>query len=191
MRSTGSSDAAGGTVSTGRVTASDSSGRGCLASRRPVVTSARAPACRRMCSTWRGRRVSLTFTPTAPAATAGVGAGPRRRGDATRADGAQHRTTSTRYEPVLLHVAHGGVTAPVRSGIWSTHHRNRSPARCRPRAGDRDHDAFALWVLSSSERAVFNREWRQTMAYQAEISRKNPGCFLFLVDQSESMEDPF
>src|ERR1051325_1378324 len=33
--------------------------------------------------------------------------------------------------------------------------------------------------------------WRKTMAYQAEISRKNPGCFLFLVDQSESMEDPF
>src|SRR2546426_1784039 len=31
----------------------------------------------------------------------------------------------------------------------------------------------------------------KTMAYQAEISRKNPGCFLFLVDQSESMEDPF
>jgi hypothetical protein len=31
----------------------------------------------------------------------------------------------------------------------------------------------------------------ETMAYQAEISRKNPGCFLFLVDQSESMEDPF
>src|SRR2546425_6382853 len=29
------------------------------------------------------------------------------------------------------------------------------------------------------------------MAYQAEISRKNPGCFLFLVDQSESLEDPF
>ena len=27
--------------------------------------------------------------------------------------------------------------------------------------------------------------------YKAEISRKNPGCFLFLVDQSESMEDPF
>src|SRR5438477_5571786 len=26
---------------------------------------------------------------------------------------------------------------------------NRSPARCRPRAGDRDHDAFALGVLSS------------------------------------------
>jgi hypothetical protein len=29
------------------------------------------------------------------------------------------------------------------------------------------------------------------MAYQAEISRKNPGCFLFLIDQSESMEDSF
>ncbi len=29
------------------------------------------------------------------------------------------------------------------------------------------------------------------MAYQAEISRKNPGCFLFLIDQSESIEDPF
>ena len=29
------------------------------------------------------------------------------------------------------------------------------------------------------------------MAYEAEISRKNPGCFLFLIDQSESMEDPF
>lgn len=29
------------------------------------------------------------------------------------------------------------------------------------------------------------------MPYKAEISRKNPGCFLFLVDQSGSMEDPF
>lgn len=27
--------------------------------------------------------------------------------------------------------------------------------------------------------------------YTAEISRKNPACFLFLVDQSESMTDPF
>lgn len=27
--------------------------------------------------------------------------------------------------------------------------------------------------------------------YSAEISRKNPACFLFLVDQSESMTDPF
>ena len=73
-----------------------------------------------------------------------------------------------------------------------------------PLRGDRDHDAFAPWVLSSSERAVFDSsllrmsqkgpvvpQRRKTMAYQAEISRKNPGCFLFLVDQSESMEDPF
>src|SRR5574337_139064 len=29
------------------------------------------------------------------------------------------------------------------------------------------------------------------MPYRAEISRKNPGCFLFLLDQSGSMEDPF
>lgn len=29
------------------------------------------------------------------------------------------------------------------------------------------------------------------MPYTADISRKNPGCFLFLVDQSESMEDAF
>src|SRR5262245_37177370 len=29
------------------------------------------------------------------------------------------------------------------------------------------------------------------MPYKAEISRKNPGCLLFLVDQSASMEDPF
>src|SRR5690349_12836453 len=29
------------------------------------------------------------------------------------------------------------------------------------------------------------------MAYQADISRSNPGCFLFLLDQSGSMSDPF
>ena len=29
------------------------------------------------------------------------------------------------------------------------------------------------------------------MAYQAEISRSNPTCFLFLVDQSGSMAEPF
>ena len=29
------------------------------------------------------------------------------------------------------------------------------------------------------------------MAYTAEISRANPGCFLFLIDQSGSMDDPF
>src|SRR5215471_17030747 len=29
------------------------------------------------------------------------------------------------------------------------------------------------------------------MAYQADISRSNPGCFLFLLDQSGSMSDAF
>lgn len=29
------------------------------------------------------------------------------------------------------------------------------------------------------------------MAYSAEISRTNPSCFLFLIDQSSSMEEPF
>ena len=29
------------------------------------------------------------------------------------------------------------------------------------------------------------------MPYSAEISRANPSCFLFLIDQSGSMEDPF
>ena len=29
------------------------------------------------------------------------------------------------------------------------------------------------------------------MTYQAEISRANPSCFLFLIDQSGSMQDPF
>ncbi|MCY0933311.1 hypothetical protein [Streptomyces sp. H34-S4] len=28
------------------------------------------------------------------------------------------------------------------------------------------------------------------MPYTAEISRTNPGCFIFLVDQSASMSDP-
>src|SRR5947209_5441209 len=29
------------------------------------------------------------------------------------------------------------------------------------------------------------------MPYTAEISRSNPSCFLFLIDQSASMQDPF
>ena len=29
------------------------------------------------------------------------------------------------------------------------------------------------------------------MPYEAEISRANPTCFVFLVDQSGSMDDPF
>src|SRR2546425_937531 len=47
------------------------------------------------------------------------------------------------------------------------------------------------WNPSSCAFSCCQKKWRKTMAYQAEISRKNPGCFLFLVDQSESMEDPF
>jgi hypothetical protein len=34
-------------------------------------------------------------------------------------------------------------------------------------------------------------EGTEIMAYQAEISRSNPSCFLFLLDQSGSMADPF
>jgi hypothetical protein len=29
------------------------------------------------------------------------------------------------------------------------------------------------------------------MSYEAEIGRRNPACMLFLIDQSESMSDPF
>ena len=29
------------------------------------------------------------------------------------------------------------------------------------------------------------------MSYEAEISRSNPSCFVFLIDQSGSMGDPF
>src|SRR6266542_2223805 len=35
------------------------------------------------------------------------------------------------------------------------------------------------------------QEGQTRVAYQAEISRSNPGCFLFLLDQSGSMADPF
>src|SRR5919205_1040834 len=35
-------------------------------------------------------------------------------------------------------------------------------------------------------------EWRSlSMSYSAEISRVNPSCFLFLIDRSGSMSDPF
>src|SRR5690349_1887442 len=44
--------------------------RGCRASRSGVVTRYPAPECDRMCSTWRGRGVSLMTTTTAPAASA-------------------------------------------------------------------------------------------------------------------------
>jgi hypothetical protein len=34
-------------------------------------------------------------------------------------------------------------------------------------------------------------EEKSEMAYTAEISRVNPSCFLFVIDQSGSMSDPF
>src|SRR2546427_7470440 len=74
---------------------------------------------------------------------------------------------------------------------------NRSPARCRPRAiplrldvnplrGDRDHDAFALWVLSSSERGVFNSSLRMSQKGRALLHSENgrdrtPTCDLWHV----------
>ena len=69
--------------------------------------------------------------------------------------------------------------------------------RCRPRAtplrldvnllrGDRDHDAFALWVLSSSERAVFNSSLRMSQKGRALLHSgdgrdRTPTCDLWHV----------
>src|SRR6266480_4218195 len=63
---------------------------------------------------------------------------------------------------------------------------NRSPARCQPRAGDRDHDAFALWVLSSSKRAVFNSSLRVSQKGRALLHAEDgrdrtPTCDLWHV----------
>src|SRR5439155_7426366 len=60
-----------------------------------------------------------------------------------------------------------------------------------PRARKNEHLGLAPRLLERHARCPGCEKWRETMAYQAEISRKNPGCFLFLIDQSESMEDPF
>src|SRR6266704_1965756 len=49
---------------------------------------------------------------------------------------------------------------------WNTYRPSRSAHRfCNN--GDRDHDAFALWVLSSSERAVFNSSLRMSQKGRA------------------------
>src|SRR5690242_10585604 len=37
----------------------------------------------------------------------------------------------------------------------------------------------------------FRPVWRRRMPYSAEISRTNPTCFLFLIDQSSSMLESF
>jgi hypothetical protein len=43
--------------------------------------------------------------------------------------------------------------------------------------------------METNQVPTLSRE--NNMAYSAEISRVNPSCFLFLIDQSKSMEDPF
>src|SRR5438094_10556362 len=69
--------------------------------------------------------------------------------------------------------------------------------RCRPRAiplrldvnplrGDRDHDAFAVWVLSSSERAVFNSSLRMSqkgraLPHSGDGRDRTPTCDLWHV----------
>src|SRR2546427_1753338 len=55
-----------------------------------------------------------------------------------------------------------------------------------PVRGDRDHDAFALWVLSSSERAVFNSSLRMSQKGRALLHSGNgrdrtPTCDLWHV----------
>src|SRR5687767_3260153 len=45
--------------------------------------------------------------------------------------------------------------------------------------------------LSCTAVSTAKRIGRSQMPYAAEISRANPSCFLFLIDQSASMEDPF
>src|SRR2546421_10369297 len=72
-----------------------------------------------------------------------------------------HRVTNPSCSPWLTAALPRPSERLERCGDLGTHHRNRSTARCRPRAGDRDHDAFALWVLSSIARAGVNQEWRQ------------------------------
>src|SRR5207244_5933499 len=55
-----------------------------------------------------------------------------------------------------------------------------------PLRGDRDHDAFALWVLSSSERAVFNSSLRMSQKGRALLHSgdgrdRTPTCDLWHV----------
>jgi len=49
------------------------------------------------------------------------------------------------------------------------------------------------WTISSGRRHMdaYCKERIFDMAYDAEISRANPSCFLFLIDRSGSMDDPF
>src|SRR5207248_3685062 len=60
------------------------------------------------------------------------------------------------------------------------------PLTVNPLRGDRDHDAFALWVLSSSERAVFNSSLRMSRKGRALLHSghgrdRTPTCDLWHV----------
>lgn len=53
------------------------------------------------------------------------------------------------------------------------------------------YDGCHLWGLAVQAGALLRRPLgRSSMPYTAEISRTNPTCFVFLVDQSTSMSDP-
>src|SRR6266704_5470474 len=75
---------------------------------------------------------------------------------------------------------------------WNTYRPSRSAHRfCNN--GDRDHDAFALWVLSSSERAVFNSSLRMSQKGRALLHSgdgrdRTPTCEL-LACESRSSRD--
>src|SRR5439155_9324616 len=60
------------------------------------------------------------------------------------------------------------------------------PLTVNPLRGDRDHDAFALWVLSSSERAVFNSSLRMSrkgraLLHSGDGRDRTPTCDLWHV----------
>ena len=45
--------------------------------------------------------------------------------------------------------------------------------------------------MTSAKMDEREHEGEQKMAYTAEISRGNPSCFFFIIDQSGSMQDAF
>src|SRR6185503_13502669 len=67
---------------------------------------------------------------------------------------------------------------------------SRPPGSPRPPAGPRS-PSLRRRSKPASPNDARRRRKRGASMYSAEISRKNPGCFIFLLDQSASMEDPF
>jgi hypothetical protein len=59
-----------------------------------------------------------------------------------------------------------------------------SPVRQQQSGPLRSRETELQYISSDTERILL-------MPYSAEISRGNPSCFLFLIDQSGSMDDPF